>query len=163
ASAEEIYPILARGGTLVLRDDAMLASPREFFARCREWGLTVLDLPTAYWHELTAGLEDESVEVPADLRLVILGGERALAEPVERFLGSVGSETRLVNSYGPTEATVVTTAATLSREASALGLVPIGRPLANYRVHLLDPGMWPVPVGVGGGLYIGGDGLARGY
>ena len=56
-SAEEIFPCLVSGGTLVLRTDQMLSSVKEFLLTCTEWGITVVDLPTAYWHEIAAELE----------------------------------------------------------------------------------------------------------
>ena len=81
AFAEEVYGALTSGATLVLRTDEMLSSPKVFLRQCRELEITVLDLPTAYWHELTAGstAEDWSLE---RLRLVILGGEIALVQHV---------------------------------------------------------------------------------
>jgi len=78
ASAEEIYPCMTSGATLVLRTDSMLDSVGGFLQKCRNWNLTVLSLPTAYWHELTARLSQESLVLPPSLRLVIIGGEKAL-------------------------------------------------------------------------------------
>src|SRR6185295_7961620 len=79
-SAEEIYPCLTSGGTLVLRDDAMLVSTPDFLRRCGELGVTVLDLPTAFWHEMAARLAEEAAGLPPSLRLIVLGGERVLPE-----------------------------------------------------------------------------------
>jgi non-ribosomal peptide synthetase component F len=79
-SLEEVYPCLARGATLVLRAEEMLDSFSTFLRCCREQKLTLLDLPTAYWHEIVAQLEKE--EMPASVRLVILGGEKALPDKV---------------------------------------------------------------------------------
>jgi amino acid adenylation domain-containing protein len=165
-AAEEIYPCLARGSTLVLRDDAMLQSVRRFLERCGEWKLTVLDLPTAYWHELVAGLAADRLELPPELRLVIIGGERAAPESLVRWKQHVGSGVRLMNTYGPTEATVVATWCDLSAldpETASVREVPIGFPIPNARVFVLDERLEPTPVGVPGDLYIGGVGLARGY
>jgi len=159
ASAEEIYPSLVRGATLVLRTDSMLASPARFFDACTREGITILDLPTAYWHELVAGIERDEVAIPGSLRLVIIGGEKALPERVAAWRDRVGSGVRLVNTYGPTEATIVATCCDLSTQAGA----PIGRPVSNVRAYLLDERRQPVPVGPVGELYLGGTGLARGY
>ncbi len=110
ASAEEIYPALVSGACLVLRNEEMLGSAALFLEACRDWGITVLDLPTAYWHELSAELAGEGgAELPPGLRLVIIGGERALPERLRAWRESFGDRVRLVNTYGPTEATVVAT------------------------------------------------------
>ncbi len=124
-SAEEIFPALLGGACLVLRTEAMLAA---FFDRVRACGVTVLDLPTAYWHELVAELERGAAEVPPCVRLVIVGGERVLPERVAAWRRLVGSSVRLVDTYGPTETTVVATLAELGG-----GAVSIGRPVPNGR------------------------------
>jgi amino acid adenylation domain-containing protein len=170
ASAEEIYPALLGGAPLVLRTEEMLTDAATFFARCAEWGVTVLDLPTAYWHELVAELERGAVRLPEAVRLVIIGGERALPERVAAWRRRVGDGVRLANTYGPTEATVVATLAELQGREEAATLpdqplppVPIGRPVPNGRVYVLDGEMRPLPVGARGELYVGGAGVARGY
>ncbi|MEW5928738.1 MAG: amino acid adenylation domain-containing protein [Gemmatimonadota bacterium] len=170
ASAEEIYPALLGGASLVLRTEEMLRDAATFFRRCAEWGVTVLDLPTAYWHELVAELERGAVRLPDAVRLVIIGGERALPERVAAWRRHVGDGVRLVNTYGPTEATVVATLAELQGREEAPPLadqplppVPIGKPVPNGRVYVLDGDMRPLPVGARGELYVGGLGVARGY
>ena len=93
-------------------NEAMLEEPAAFFAACRAWGLTVVSLPTAYWHTLAAGLTDEVVR-PAALRLLIIGGEAVnpvrLAEWCELDTGRI----RLLNTYGCTETTLITHAVDL--------------------------------------------------
>ncbi len=170
ASAEEIYPALLGGACLVLRTDEMLADAATFLARCDAWGVSVLDLPTAYWHELTAELERGALRLPGAVRLVIIGGERALPERVAAWRRQVGDGVRLVNTYGPTEATVVATLAELQgrdepplRPDQPPPPVPIGRPVPGGRVYVLDPDMRPLPLGARGELYVGGAGVARGY
>ncbi|HEX7243881.1 MAG TPA: condensation domain-containing protein, partial [Longimicrobiaceae bacterium] len=88
-SVEEIFPALLGGARLVLRTEAMLGSAATFFDRVRARGVTVLDLPTAYWHELVAELERGAAEVPPCVRLVIVGGERVLPERVAAWRRSV--------------------------------------------------------------------------
>jgi acyl-CoA synthetase (AMP-forming)/AMP-acid ligase II len=131
---------------------------------CEEQGVTVLDLPTAYWHELTAEEWLEGLNLPEGVRLVIIGGEKAQREGVEGWQERVRASVRLVNTYGPTEATIVATMCdvpvTIDGESFE---VPLGRPLPNVEVYICDKQMQPVPVGVTGELYIGGEGLARGY
>ena len=161
-SAEEIYPCLAAGACLVLRTEEMLISPSLFLERCREWHVTVLDLPTAYWEELVANAPAEDWSRARNLRLVIIGGEKVNAEQVRDWSRQANS-IRLVNTYGPTEATVVATSFELPSIWDSLGEVPIGRPVCNAQCYVLDEELQLVPVGVIGELYIGGSGLARGY
>jgi amino acid adenylation domain-containing protein/non-ribosomal peptide synthase protein (TIGR01720 family) len=162
-SIEEIFPCLLVGATLVLRTEQILHSSNEFWQCCQEWQLTVLDLPTAYWHQLVAELHPRDGCIPANLKKVIIGGEQAQLEKVQHWQTSVAHlphPPQLFNSYGPTEATVITT---LHRFNSSATSVSIGRPISNAQVHILDKYLQPVPIGVPGELYIGGAGLARGY
>ncbi|HEX6862441.1 MAG TPA: amino acid adenylation domain-containing protein, partial [Thermoanaerobaculia bacterium] len=158
-SAEEIYPCLTRGATLVLRDDAMGSSPEIFAREVERLGITVLDLPTAFWHELVA----QDVEWPASVRLVILGGEQAHAARLDAWRGRVGDRIRILNTYGPTEATIVTTRRDVTGPRDFPGEVPIGRPVPGARVHVVSRDLEPLPPGLDGELLIGGAGVARGY
>ncbi|MEH2239779.1 amino acid adenylation domain-containing protein [Nostoc sp.] len=163
ASVEEILPCLSVGATLVLRTEQMLHSSHEFWRCCQEWQLTVLDLPTAYWHQLVAELTPEDSRIPESLRMVIIGGEEAQLEKVKCWHSSVAHlwhPPQLLNSYGPTEATVITTLDRLTPTATS---VAIGQPISNAQVYVLDQYLQPVPIGVPGELHIGGAGLARGY
>src|SRR3982751_271154 len=108
-SAEEIYPCLTRGATLVLRDDALSGDAESFLREVGRLGITVLDLPTAYWHELVDGMVTQDLEWPARARLVILGGEQARADRLDVWRQRVGERCRLLNTYGPTAGTIVTT------------------------------------------------------
>ena len=161
-SAEEIYCALVCGATLVLRADAMITSAKPFLESCAELGITVLDLPTGYWHHLVNAIVEDDLQVPGSIRLLILGGEQAHAEHVTKWLERAGRNTRLVNTYGPTEATVVTTTFDLTAHSDG-ATVAIGRPIAGASVYVLDDAYQPAPVGVPGELYIGGAGVARGY
>jgi acyl-CoA synthetase (AMP-forming)/AMP-acid ligase II len=151
---------------LVLRTKELLDSIPTFLKRCREWGITVTILPTAFWHELTAQVAEENLTFPEGLRLVYFGGDRTLPERLGTWRARVSDRTRLVNGYGPSEATMVSTMCSLTEMAeppAALWTVPIGRPINNARIYILDRHLTPVPIGVPGELYIGGVGVARGY
>lgn len=161
-SAEEIYCALACGATLVLRADAMITSPKQFLESCAELGITVLDLPTGYWHHLVNAIVEDDLQVPGSIRMVILGGEQAHADHVSQWLLRAGRNARLVNTYGPTEAAVVTTTCDLTEHRDGAA-VAIGRPIAGASVYVLDDALKPSPVGIPGELYIGGAGVARGY
>ena len=162
-SAEEIYTSLTSGATLILRTDSMLDSVEGFLQKCKNWEITVMALPTAYWYELTAFLSQKTVVLPPSLRLIIIGGEKALPERLKTWLQCVEQQVRLVNNYGPTEATVGATIYDLSVADTTLKELPIGRPLGNVQTYILDGNRQPVPIGVPGELHIGGAGLARGY
>jgi amino acid adenylation domain-containing protein len=161
-AAEEIFPALTSGASLVLRTQAMLASAPAFLEACGVHGLTVLDLPTAYWHELTAQIARGSLRVPSTIRLVILGGEKALAPRLREWHTAVGTGVRLLNTYGPTESTIVATMWDLT-EARGGEEAPIGRAVANVQAMVLDRDLRRVPAGTVDELWIGGAQLARGY
>ncbi|WP_013334574.1 non-ribosomal peptide synthetase [Gloeothece verrucosa] len=163
AAAEEIYPCLSSGGTLVLRTEEMMKSVANFIQKSQEKGITIWDLPTAYWHLLVTEIMQENLSLPPSLRLVILGGERVLPERVKMWQEYVGYYPKLVNSYGPTEATVVSTLYYLPDAPVKGGEIPIGKPINNVQVYILDQYLQPMPLGVPGELYIGGLGIARGY
>jgi aspartate racemase len=164
-SVEEIFPALTSGATLVLRSDEMLSSMATFLEKCREAAITVIDLPTAFWHELIPSLS-QGVTFPESIRLVVIGGEKALGGPLADWRLRVAPRVRLSNTYGPTEATVCATACDLagtSVTASSPLEVPIGKPIHNVQAYILDSHLQPVPIGVRGELWIGGVGVAKGY
>lgn len=163
AAAEEIYPCLTTGGTLVLRTDEMISSVSKFLKLCRDWQITVWDLPTAYWQQMISELETAALTLPESLRLVIIGGEKVVPEFVKKWQNCVGDFPQLVNSYGPTEGTVVSTTYKITLSASINHEVPIGVAIAGVQTYILDRNLQPVPIGIPGELYIGGAGLARGY
>jgi len=163
AAAEEIYPCLSSGGTLVLRTEEMMKSVSAFIQESQQKAVTIWDLPTAYWHLLVSEIIQENLPLPPSLRLVILGGERVLPERVKMWQEYVGQYPKLVNSYGPTESTVVSTLHYLKEIPINQPEIPIGKPIDNVQVYILDQYLQPMPIGVPGELHIGGLGIARGY
>ncbi|MFI7044777.1 amino acid adenylation domain-containing protein [Streptosporangium sandarakinum] len=159
AHVEEVFPALAAGATLLLLPDGAATLP-DVLASPEGGRVTVLDLPTAYWHSLTEDLAE--ISWPPALRLVILGGEQVAATAVARWRDRFGDAVRLVNTYGPTEATVIATACDLGADAAA-GRPPIGRPIGATTAYVLGDGGEPLPAGVAGELAVGGAGVARGY
>jgi amino acid adenylation domain-containing protein len=105
-------------------------------------------------------VEDPALERVTSLRRVISGGEKLPTETIARFISRVSAE--LHHSYGPTETSIAATEWTC-RADYPLRVVPMGRPLANTRVYILDSHMQPSPIGVPGELFIGGEGVGRGY
>ncbi|NJR75448.1 MAG: amino acid adenylation domain-containing protein [Scytonema sp. CRU_2_7] len=165
-AAEEIFSCLVQGATLILRTDKMLSSILEFLYQCNNLGLTVLDLPTSFWHQLTDELSIGNLVLPSTIRLVLIGGEKAEPSRLKIWQQQVGEQVRLVNCYGPTETTISATVCDLS-ELPAIKPVgwelPIGKPVQNIQTYVLDSSLQLVPVGVPGELYIGGLNTARGY
>lgn len=166
-AVEEILLCLASGATLVLRTDTMLGSVSGFLQACSLLEITVLDLPTAYWHQIAAESAAQRLPLPTNLRVVVIGGEQALPDRVAQWNHYTDPDIRLFNTYGPTETTIATTCWDLSAGASNPATPDhealIGRPIANTQMYVLDTQFQPVPVGVSGELCVGGDGLSRGY
>ncbi len=100
-------------------------------------------------------------EALRSLKTLMVGGEALPVGLAEQLIGTVAGE--VINMYGPTETTIWSTTHRVTREPSSTGAVAIGRPLANQQVYVLDANRQPMPVGIPGELWIGGDGVARGY
>lgn len=160
AAVEEIFVSLCNGGTLVLRTEEMLTSAEGFFQACADARISVIDLPTAFWHILVDDIDIAAL--PAGLRLVIIGGEAAQTEKLSRWHAHVPPAVRLLNTYGPTETTVVATCAALHEHTDG-SVPPIGRPLPGTRAYVLGADFSLLPVGLPGELLIGGPQVARGY
>jgi thioesterase domain-containing protein/acyl carrier protein len=125
----------------------------------RDHGVTTLWLTAALFNTVI----DEAPEILTGIRQLLTGGE-ALSLPHIRRAKERLPETEVINGYGPTEGTSFTCCYSVPRMLSeTLRSVPIGRPISNTQVYVLDHYLNPVPIGVPGELYIGGDGLANGY
>jgi amino acid adenylation domain-containing protein len=165
-SLEEILPTLIVGARLVIMGTNVW-HPAEFHRKISEFGLTVLNLPTAYWQELAREWAGVTELVPnIRPRLFIVGGDTMLPNVLKLWQRTPVSSIRLLNAYGPTETTITATAfevAPRPNENTTYQRVPIGRPFANRAIYILDRHDNPVPIGVPGHLHIGGEGLARGY
>jgi amino acid adenylation domain-containing protein len=165
-SLEEILPTLIAGARLVLME-ANVWHPAELLRSIAEFGLTVLNLPTAYWQELArqwAGVAELVRHIQP--RLCVVGGDTMSADALKLWQQTPLHSVRLLNAYGPTEATITATVFEIANrpgEHATDRRVPIGRPLANRAVYILDQHRNPVPIGVQGQLYVGGAGIARGY
>jgi amino acid adenylation domain-containing protein len=156
-SVSETWPALLRGGTLVVSGCHVdLAALRRLIA---QRGVTSMFMPTALFHQLS----EDDFDGLEQLELLETAGDVLSPVAVNRFR-TAHPKLTLMNAYGPTEATVwATTYYVPTTEESDGASVPIGAPLGNVRVFVLDGGLCPVPVGVAGELYIAGAGVARGY
>ncbi|WP_166212928.1 non-ribosomal peptide synthetase, partial [Cognatiluteimonas telluris] len=163
ASVEEIFPVLAVGATVVLRPTRVM--PDRSFTRLLEQNLiSVVELPTAFWHQWVGSAGFAGSLATTKVRLVVIGGEMAEAGAFSAWLaGCSGHSCPLLNTYGPTEATVYATAIRLDDDGIRLPVVPIGKPVRNVRIYILDECREPTPIGVVGEIYISGAQLARGY
>lgn len=161
-SAEEILPCITGGGTLVLRPPEMLDSFTRFWQLCDSLGITILSLPTAFWNDLTSHLAAHPTQIPERLRVVFIGGERAIGEMVNQWHKLVPARIKLFNTYGQTECTAVTTRCLLPPEQT-YDVVSIGRAVENVIALVADESGNPVPPGTAGELYVGGAGVGRGY
>jgi amino acid adenylation domain-containing protein len=148
----ELYlPLLARAQVVVARRDEV-RDPGLLAGVAARAGVTVLQGTPALWQGLLAGYAAELAG------LVMLAGGEVLPAGLAGKMTAVAA--RVLNLYGPTETTVWSAAAEVAGDG---GPVPVGRPVANTRVFVLDGWLAPVPPGVTGELYIAGAGLARGY
>jgi non-ribosomal peptide synthetase component F len=165
ASAVTIYPTLVSGGALVLHPDPPSLSPAEILAFAWEQELTLLDIPGSLWRQMVQEMASGAMPVPP-VRAWLTGGEPLSVEALRQWAGVVREDAVFLSSYGPTEATVTTSALVLSaREARSFRFdgAPIGRPLGAAEVLLLDAAGRPAPIGVPGELLVGGPGVTRGY
>jgi aspartate racemase len=160
---EEILPTWFAGGCVIPRGDQVPLTASGFLHWIGEHQISALDLPTAYWHELVHELADSEQSLPASLRLVIVGGEKASSSAYSAWLKAGGARVRWVNTYGPTEASVIASSYEPDPKKPFPDNLPIGKPIANVRLYVLDSNLQPVPDGKAGELHIGGAGLARGY
>ena len=163
AALDEILPTLASGAAIVVHPDPRGETPAGLLDRCGRDGVTVAHLPVGLLHELADDLERRRGTLPPALRLLVTGGESPSGTRIAALLRASSGRLRIQNAYGPTEATVQATAHEVTSADGAWDPVPIGRPLANTTVHLLDSGLRRVPVGAVGEVAIGGATLARGY
>lgn len=158
---EEILPALTSGACLVLHADAHAGSFPRFLRMIERERISVLDLPTAFWHELVRFLMEEGVALPGCVRLVVIGGEAVSPARLADWRTLQTGHARLINTYGCTETTLITHAAELhgplamdpAPARDTASRVPIGRPLPHVVEH----------VAASGELLIGGPSLAAGY
>ncbi|MEG4492791.1 amino acid adenylation domain-containing protein [Microcoleus sp. D3_18_C4] len=149
----EIWPYLAAGSSIYFPEDDIRRDPEKLQNWLVSKAITITFLPTPLaekvllldWPQTTA------------LRILLAGGEKLQQHPLKSH------PFKLVNNYGPTENTVVTTSGYIPATEQTDIAPTIGRPIANTQIYILDKYLQPVPVGVVGELYIGGNGLARGY
>lgn len=162
-SFQEIFATLAAGGTLVLLSEALKTDPEGMLRLVRDERVERIFVPFVILKLIAEAVEGNDELAPAHLKEIITAGEQLKVTPAVVNLMRRLDGCRLVNQYGPTEAHVVTAHHLIGSPDRWPYLPPIGRPIANARIYLLDPRLQPVPPGVPGELFIGGACLARGY
>ena len=157
-SVFDIYGALVNGSTLVMlkQEDVFLIDNLANII-IRE-GITVFFVTTALFNRLV----EEKLECFTNVKKVLFGGEKVSVDHVRKALGYMGKG-RIIHVYGPTETTVYASYYHVNEIDERLGTIPIGRPISNTTTYILDENMKPAPIGGYGELYIGGDGVARGY
>ncbi len=158
AATFEIWSALLNGARLVLIAKDTLLSPQSLSTAIVRHGITMLFLTTALFNQMVQ-------QIPAalgKLRYLLFGGEAVDPQKVKQLLDN-GPPGRLLHLYGPTETTTFASWHWVKAVAADSTTVPIGRPIANTEIYILDADLNPVPIGVSGELYISGPGLARGY
>lgn len=158
ASTFELWGPLLHGGCCVLFPGAQ-PTPHELARILRSQRITTLWLTASLFNLLI----DDAPEILSELRQLLIGGEALSVPHVRRALAAL-PRTQIINGYGPTENTTFTCCYVIppSLPTNILS-IPIGRPIANTHVYILDQNLQPLPIGVTGELYIGGEGLAQGY
>ncbi len=152
-SGEEIWPALVAGSSVHVGCEALKAMPENLLEWLNLRAISICDLATP----LAEVTMDDQMHRATTLRLLITGGDRLRKWP-QRPLPC-----NFINGYGPTETTIFSTNAELSQNPQDGAMPPIGRPLENQRVHLLDAEFQPVADGSPGEIFIGGAGVTRGY
>ncbi|WP_340619899.1 amino acid adenylation domain-containing protein [Xenorhabdus siamensis] len=164
-AVSEIFPTFAAGAALILRPNHLQIPDAEFNAFLQEQRITTLDVPTAFWHLWVQELVAARCQFSPYLHTVTVGGEKAQSRYLQDWLSLPETQhCRWLNAYGPTETTVTATALVVDNAMHpVMDNLPIGRPLTNSKLYILDTQGRPVPTGVTGEIYIGGTGVARGY
>jgi amino acid adenylation domain-containing protein/thioester reductase-like protein len=167
-AAEEIFPAWLSGATLIICPQEMVTNLIEFSQFLAQESLTVVNLPTPYWQEWVLEIDRKVSQIPDSLRLVITGSDQVLPEKLalwQKLVTEKRQNIQWINAYGLTETTITSTVYQLpvNYQLNTTHSVPIGRPIANTEIYILDQNLQPVPIGIPGELHIGGAGLARGY
>ena len=158
ASTFEIWGALLNGASVVIVPEAIVMDPGRFAAVLKQELVTVLWLTVGLFTQYTEAL----ASVWSQLRYLLTGGDVVEPEPVRRVMRH-GAPRHLLNGYGPTECTTFASTYLIEAVAENTRSLPIGRPIANTQIYILNGHQQPTPVGVAGEIYIGGAGVACGY
>ncbi|PSB09960.1 non-ribosomal peptide synthetase [Pleurocapsa sp. CCALA 161] len=168
-SARQLLMPLAQGATAVIVTAEESRNPLELFELIKRHGVTIVDHVPSFWRNFSAILERQNSDYRKNLldnqvRLVAAGGEQVTPEIYQCWRETFKPDVKLANIYGQTEGTGVVTIyqipAQIDRRFKTL---PVGRPIPNMRIYLLNSYLQPVPIGVAAEIHISGAGVAQGY
>ncbi|TCP69306.1 non-ribosomal peptide synthetase [Baia soyae] len=161
--AGDVAKALLNGGELILCPEEIRFDPTKLYQLCRENRITILDLTPAMAAPFMDYIYENQFSLP-DLELFILGSDSCSVEEYKKLLSRFGNQFRIVNCYGVTEASIDTSYFEASRDLLPdAGHVPIGKPLPNMQMYIVNQQLQLQPIGVAGELCIGGSSVARGY
>ncbi|NJR56939.1 MAG: amino acid adenylation domain-containing protein [Acaryochloris sp. CRU_2_0] len=158
AATFEVWGALLNGVQLVGIDREVSLSPQSFAEALKTQQITILFLTTALFNQIANQVPDAFKA----MRYLLFGGEISNPTLVKRVLEQ-GAPQALLHVYGPTENTAFTTWYPIQTVTDSTTNLPIGKPIANTQVYILDEQLQLTPMGIPGELYVGGDGLAQGY
>ncbi|MBO3458248.1 non-ribosomal peptide synthetase [Aetokthonos hydrillicola Thurmond2011] len=158
AATFEIWGALLNGAQLVGVSKDVTLSPRKFASQLREKDINVVFLTTALFQLIVRDIP----EAFSSLKYLLFGGETVDTRWIKKILND-GAPKHLIHVYGPTENTTFSSYYYVEELPESATSFPIGRPITNTQIYILDTYLQPVPIGVTGELYLGGDGLAREY
>ncbi|NHB63598.1 non-ribosomal peptide synthetase, partial [Photorhabdus sp. RW14-46] len=158
ASTFEVWAALLNGGRLVVIDHTTLLTPQALVRVLQLHRITILWLTIGLFNRLAVDL----TPVFPQIKTLIFGGEVADLQVIANILNTHAPQ-QLLQAYGPTEGTTFTTMYPITALIPGAASIPLGRSIANTRVYLFDTKGQPVPLGAVGEIYVGGDGIAKGY
>jgi amino acid adenylation domain-containing protein len=163
ASIRDFFAPLAAGGKLVMLRQDEVREPHRLIKKIHEQGVNcILSIVPTFLRALLAATSGMKI-LSNSMRMILPSGEILAWEDIRRVRSIFGDSCRVVNQYGPTECTMISTYFPVPEKLDSSVTVPIGRSIANVQVYILDMLLNPVPVGMPGDVYIGGAGVSRGY
>jgi len=155
---EEVFPILMTGGTLVIVSSDKLNNSIELFNLIKEQKITITSTFPYFLNDVDKYIKN-SDELPESWKIAISGGDTLRKE----YIGKISEKIRVFNTYGPTETTVCASYYEFKKDYNLTETIPIGKPINNVEIYILDDNMNKVPNGEIGEICISGKGVSRGY
>jgi amino acid adenylation domain-containing protein len=169
SSVRQLMVPLTQGATVKIATQEQRQDPLALFQGIKQYNVTVIDIVPSYWRNCNSTLISLAPELKSDLldnklRLIVSASEPLLSDIPITWKFDLQHKARLINMFGQTETCGIVATYPISIEADApTKIIPLGKPIANTQIYLLDRHLQPVPVGVTGELYIGGWGVGQGY